>query len=70
MFCLEYQRQVSQDWVVQYGPLWLQIEREAKGQQGDRITLRQYRNGSIKLFHKDREIAWHAVSERPGKAHR
>lgn len=65
VFCLEYRRQVSNDWVVQYGPRWLQIEREAKVQPGDRITIREYRNGSIKLFHRDREIAWREVPERP-----
>lgn len=68
VFCLEYCRQVTNDWVVQYGPRWLQMEREARVQPGDRITVREYRDGSIKLFHNDREIPWHELPERPKKA--
>lgn len=65
MFCLESGRQVTNDWAVPYGPRWLQIEREAKVQPGDRIPIREYRKGRIKLFHHDREIARHELPERP-----
>ncbi len=70
VFCLEQERQVSQDWVVQYACRWLQIE--AKGQQapvqaGSRVIVREHRDGSLTLLWKDQKLRWHELAERPQK---
>lgn len=70
VFCLEEERQVSQDWVVQYDCRWLQIE--AKGQKtpvdaGSTVVVREHRDGSLTLALKGQKLRWHELAERPKK---
>jgi len=55
VFCLEQERVVSSDWVVQYGPRWLQIEREGQKirvSRGAKVVVREHRDGSLSLWHQ------------------
>ena len=68
VFCLEEQRKVSNDWVVQYGQRWLQIE--AEGQRalvgaGNTVVVREHRDGSLTLLRGSTRLRWHELSERP-----
>ena len=54
VFCLEEERKVSNDWVVQYGKRWLQIE---EGQAtlvgaGSTVVVREHRNGALTGTHE------------------
>ena len=70
VFCLEEERQVSQDWVVRYASRWLQIE--AKGQKtpvhaGNTVIVREHRDGSLTLLLRNQKLRWHELAERPKK---
>jgi transposase len=65
VFCLETERKVSNDWVVQYGSRWLQIEPQARVAAGSRVLIRQRRDGSLKLVQQQAEVAWHELPARP-----
>jgi transposase len=70
VFCLEQERKVSNDWVVQYESQWLQIE--AKGQKtavhaGSTVVIREHRDGSKTLLLNGQKLCWHELSERPRK---
>jgi len=71
VFCLEEERIVSPDWVVQYGQRWLQIERERQNTRVDRgatVTVREHRDGTLSLWLNRTRLRWHEISERPRKA--
>jgi hypothetical protein len=61
VFCLEEERIVSADWVVQYGKRWLQIEREQKVlvNRGVTVTIREHRDNSLSLRLGRTELRWH-----------
>jgi transposase len=69
VFCLEEERIVSPDWVVQYGPRWLQIDKQQKVrvEGGTRVAVREHRDGSLSLWCGRTRLRWHAVAERPRK---
>jgi len=70
VFCLEEERIVSADWVVPYGPRWLQIEKEqrVRVERGSRVTVREHRDGSLSLWCGKTKLQWHELEERPRKA--
>ena len=71
VFCLEAERIVSADWVVQYGQRWLQIEREgqqARVNRGATVTVREHRDGALSLWLNRMRLRWHEIAERPRKA--
>jgi len=59
VFCLEPQRTLSQDAVVQYGSRWLPIEPEPY--DGNKVPVRQRRDGSLKLVCGERVLRWHEI---------
>lgn len=68
VFCLEEERKVSNDWVVQYGNRWLQIE--AEGQKavvgaGSTVVVREHRDGSLTLLRGSTALRWHELAQRP-----
>jgi transposase len=70
VFCLEEERMVSPDWVVQYDRRWLQIEGEGQKVRVDRgasVTVREHRDGSLSLWLQRRRLRWHEITERPRK---
>jgi hypothetical protein len=70
VFCLEEERKVSRDWVVQYGRRWLQIEKsgqKALVRSGDRVVIREHRDGSLTLLRNETKLRWHELVERPRK---
>jgi transposase len=66
IFSLEYERTVSEDWVVRYENRFLQIE-TAEVKPGAKITIRVRRNGRMELLHEGRRLKWHECEERPRK---
>jgi transposase len=71
VFCLEEERKVSQDWVVQYGTRWLQIERQGQKvmvRSGATVLVREHRDGSLTLWLNNTKLQWHELTERPKKA--
>jgi transposase len=70
VFCLEEERVVSNDWVVQYDNRWLQIDsgqRTAVG-AGAKVIVRQLRDGTLKLLYGVQTIGWRELTSRPQKA--
>lgn len=67
VFCLEQQRTVSQDWVVQYGSRLLQIEAEPYVAAGSKIVVRQRRDGSLQLVLREETLRWHEIEGPPVK---
>ena len=70
VFCLEEERKVSNDWVVQYGKRWLQIEAEQKKLvgAGSTVVVREHRDGALTLLHEDVVLLWQELPERPKPA--
>ena len=70
VFCLEEERVVSPDWVVQYGKRWLQIEREQKArvERGARVVVREHRDGTLSVWLSRTRLRFHEIPERPRKA--
>jgi hypothetical protein len=70
VFCLEQERTVSPDWVVQYGARWLQIERQGQRvrvERGAKVAVREHRDGSLSLWLNRAQLRWHELEERPCK---
>jgi transposase len=68
VFCLEEERKVSNDWVVQYGKRWLQIEAEnPKGLvgAGSTVAVREHRDGGLTLLRGSTVLRWHDLTQRP-----
>lgn len=68
VFCLEEERKVSQDWVVQNECRWLQIEAKAQRtpvHAGSTVMVREHRNGSLTLLLNQQKLRWHELTERP-----
>jgi transposase len=71
VFCLEEERTVSPDWVVQYGTRWLQIERKDQKVRIDRgatVIVREHRDSSLSVWLNRTKVRWHEIPERPRKA--
>lgn len=71
VFCLEEERIVSPDWVVQYGQRWLQIDRDGQKvrvNRGALVTVREHRDGTLSLWLDRTKLRWHEIPERPRKA--
>jgi transposase len=72
VFCLEEERTVSPDWVVQYGSRWLQIEKQQKVRvmPGAKVAVREHRDGTLSVWLQERKLRWHEAAERPRKVAR
>lgn len=70
VFCLEEERKVSNDWVLQYGKRWLQLEAEQKKPVGvgSTVIVRQHRDGALTLVQGGAVLRWHELPERPKTA--
>lgn len=66
IFSLEYERTVSEDWVVRYDNRFLQIE-TADVRPGSKVTIRIRRNGRMELLQEGKRLKWHECEERPRK---
>ncbi len=76
IFCLEHPRTVSNDYVVQYGRLGLQLDRSARGHVPARskVIIRETPDGELRVIHvsrrgEERACAWVPVpsAERGGQ---
>lgn len=66
IFSLEYERTVSEDWVVRYDNRFLQIE-TAEVRPGSKVSIRIRRNGRMELLQEGKRLKWHECEERPRK---
>jgi len=69
VFCLEQERKASNDWVLQYGMRWLQIDEQPKTpvSAGDQVVIREHRDGALTLLFKGMVLKWHELARRPSK---
>lgn len=67
VFCLEEERKVSNDWVIQYGKRWLQIEAKQNKPvaAGSVVVVREHRDGGLTLLQGKTALHWHELVERP-----
>ena len=70
VFCLEEERKVGHDWVVQYGKRWLQIEAQQKKLvgAGSAVVVREHRDGALTLVQGGVVLRWHELKQRPKAA--
>jgi hypothetical protein len=66
VFSLEYERTVSEDWVVRYDNGFLQIE-TAEVRPGAKVTIRIRRNGRMELLHDGKRLKWRECEAAPRK---
>jgi len=64
VFSLEWERTVSNDWVVQWQGRWLQLETGEPVQPGHRVVVQQRQNGSLVLLHKQQQLQYKEI-DRP-----
>lgn len=67
VFCLEEERAVSNDWVVQYESRYFQLEasQPVKVSARSQVTVRAWRDGRIKLLYGEQPLRWHELENRP-----
>lgn len=66
VFSLEYERTVSEDWVVRYDNRFLQLE-TAQVRPGAKVTIRIRRNGRMELLHDGKRLKWRECEAPPRK---
>lgn len=66
VFSLEYERTVSDDWVVRYDNRFLQIE-TAEVKPGAKVTIRIRRNGRMELLYEGKRLKWRDCEAPPVK---
>lgn len=66
VFSLEYERTVSNDWVVRYENRFLQIE-TPQVRPGAKVTIRIRRNGRMEVLHQGKRLSWHECDGVPLK---
>lgn len=71
VFCLEYERVVGKDFVVQFERRGLQLDRKARGRvpAGSRVVVRQTEDGRLRVIHRrldgrEHECAWTSAAPR------
>jgi|SRR5208337_3644954 len=67
VFSLEYERRVSNDWVVRYDNRFLQIE-AAEVRPGAKVTIRIRRNGRMEVLYEGQPVRWHECQGAPRKS--
>jgi len=66
VFSLEYERTVSEDWVVRYDNRFLQLE-TAQVRPRAKVTIRIRRNGGMELLHDGKRLKWRECEAPPRK---
>lgn len=64
VFSLEYERTVSEDWVVRCDNRFFQIE-TVEVRPGAKVAIRIRRNGRMELLYEGKRLKWHECEERP-----
>lgn len=66
VFCLEGERSVAMDYTVRYKNRWLQLSAQKEmPQPRSRVRVQEWRDGSLHLLHKERELNYQALEARP-----
>lgn len=67
VFCIEEQRQVNNDWTVQYKNRYFQILKENKRlpPTREKVTVSEWLDGSIHLVYKGGELKYKPLASRP-----
>lgn len=70
VFCLEWERVVSNDWVVRFQNRFLQLKpRRNQGLgKGARVTVQQARDGELRVVFEGRKVAFQQIEAAPKKA--
>ena len=64
ILCWEFTREVRNDWTIQFENKHYQIEKKARVQPKQKITVKQHLDGSISLWYKESKIPFLLI-ERP-----
>ena len=64
VFSLEWERTVSNDWVVQWQGRWFQIEPGTAVRPSQTVVVQQRQNGSLVLIHKQQRLRYQEI-DRP-----
>ena len=68
VFCLEEERSLAADFTVRYQNRWLQVQyQKGAPKSGSRLTVQEWRDGSLHLLHADKELACLLLEERPSR---
>jgi transposase len=69
IFCLEQERVLSNDWVVQYAGLFLQVQRQSRHHAPARgkVTVREWEDGRLQLLYRGQKLAWRKIDKLPVK---
>lgn len=67
VFCLEQERVLSNDWVVQYARQLLQVERQSRHHAPARskVTVREWEDGRLQLRYRGHSLAWQTIESLP-----
>ena len=66
VFCLEQTRSLGTDFTVRYDNRWLQVpDQKALPAPHTKITVQEWRDGTLHLYHKGRELTCRLLDERP-----
>ena len=67
VFCLEQERVLSNDWVVQYAGQWLQVQRQSRHHAPARgkVTVREWEDGRLQLLYRGQSLAWQKIATLP-----
>ncbi len=67
VFCIEQERQVNNDWTVQYRDRWFQIMKENKPlpRTREKVTVSEWLDGSIHLVYKGGKLGCKELPSRP-----
>jgi transposase len=65
VFCYEYDRKVSKDWVVQFNKRYFQIEKNNKvlPRTGKKVKVSEWLDKSIHIYFKDKELKIKEITE-------
>jgi hypothetical protein len=67
VFCLEQERVLSNDWVVQYGRRLLQVQRQSRhhAPAGGKVIVQEWEDGRLQLLYRGQRIVWQEIRALP-----
>ncbi|HEX8872663.1 MAG TPA: ISNCY family transposase [Candidatus Acidoferrum sp.] len=67
IFRLEYERTVSNDWVIRHQGRWLQLEGSRHAPAQCRVTVWEAEDGSLEIRYRDQKLAYQEIAGQPPK---
>jgi hypothetical protein len=67
IFRLEYERTVSNDWVIRQGGRWFQLERNQHAPAQCKVTVWEAEDGALEIVYRGKKLGYQEIVERPPK---